>query len=87
LADLTPYQKKIVDRYYKNFDAILFQRLSEIATELYLTEGKKREKLWSRVAESLRKLEIPEPRIAVLLERKDPALLVEILKELERGRA
>jgi hypothetical protein len=54
-----------------------------LATDLYLSEGKKRDRLWSRVAESLRKLEFPETRIVLLLEKRDPALLVGILKELE----
>jgi hypothetical protein len=85
LADHTPYQRKIIERYYRNFDAIKFQRLSELATDLYLAEGKKRDRLWSRVEESLRKLEFPEPRIVVLLQKRDPALLVEILQELQRG--
>ena len=40
MADHTPYQRKIIERYYKNFDAITFQRLSELATDLYLAEGK-----------------------------------------------
>lgn len=85
LADYTPYQRKIIDRYYKNFDSIQFQRLSELATDLYLAEGKKRDRLWTRVEENLRKLEFPEPRVAILMQKRDPALLVEILKELERG--
>lgn len=85
MADYSPYQRKIIDRYYKNLDAIQFQRLSELATELYLAEGKKRDRLWTRVEESLRKLEFPEPRIALLLQKRDPALLVGILKELESG--
>jgi hypothetical protein len=85
LADHTPYQRKIIERYYKNFDAIQSQRLSELATELYLAEGKKRDRLWIRVEETLRKLELPEPRIVVLMQKRDPALLVEILKEMERG--
>jgi hypothetical protein len=85
LADHTPYQRKIIERYYKNFDSIQFQRLSELATDLYLAEGKKRDRLWTRVEESLRKLEFPEARIAILLQKRDPALLVEVLKELERG--
>src|SRR5271169_5127911 len=79
LADHTPYQRKIIDRYYKNLDAIKFQRLSEQATDLYLAEGKKRDRLWVQVADNLRKLEFPEPRIAHLLQKRDPALLVEIL--------
>jgi hypothetical protein len=84
VAEHTPYQRKIIERYYKNLDAITFQRLSELATDLYLAEGKKRDRLWSRVEESLQKLEVPGPRIAVLLEKRDPALLVELLKELEK---
>ncbi len=42
MADHTPYQRKIIERYYKNFDAIKCQRLAELATDLYLAEGKKR---------------------------------------------
>jgi hypothetical protein len=86
MPDHTPYQKKIIDRYYKNFDAIKHQQLSELATELYLAEGKKKDRLWKRVEDSLRKLEFPESRISHLLERREPALLVGILAELE-GRA
>jgi len=85
VADYTPYQRKIIERYYKNLDAIQYQRLSELATDLYLAQGKKRDRLWSRVEESLRKLEFPESRIELLLKRRDPALLVGILKELESG--
>ncbi|MGO9600522.1 MAG: hypothetical protein ACLP7Q_21270 [Isosphaeraceae bacterium] len=83
MADYTPYQKKIINRYYKNFDAIKHQQLSELATELYLAEGKKKLTLWKRVAESLRKLDFPESRIAHLIEKQDPSLLVGILRELE----
>ena len=76
MADHTPYQRKIIERYYKNFDAIKFQRLSELATDLYLAEGKKLDRLWTQVETSLRKLEFPEPRIAELIRKRDPALLV-----------
>ena len=84
MADHTPYQRKIIERYYKNRDGILFQRLSELATDLYLAEGKKRDRLWTQVGESLRKLELPEPRIAHLLQVRDPELLVAILNELPK---
>jgi hypothetical protein len=83
MADYTPYQQKIIKRYYQNFDAIKSQRLSELTTELYLAEGKKRDRLWKQVEESLRKLEFPESRITHLMQKRDPALLVGILKELE----
>src|SRR5271166_2985359 len=84
MTDHTPYQKKIINRYYKNFDAIKHQQLSELATELYLAEGKKKERLWKRVEESLRKLEFPESRIAHLLAKRDPSLLVAVLTELDQ---
>ena len=83
MADYTPYQQKIIKRYYQNFDAIKFQRLSELTTELYLAEGKKRDRLWKQVEECLGRLEFPESRITHLMQKRDPALLVGILKELE----
>lgn len=86
MADFTPYQQKIIKRYYQNFDAIKHQRLSELATELYLAEGKKKDRIWGQVEVALRKLEFPESRIAHLLERKDPSLLVGILDELSGHR-
>ncbi|MDR3632862.1 MAG: hypothetical protein P4L84_03445 [Isosphaeraceae bacterium] len=82
MADYSPYQQKIIKRYYDNFDGIQYQRLAELATDLFLAEGKKRDRLWKQVAESLTKLKFPESRIAHLLEKKDPALLPGILKEL-----
>ncbi|OJW23545.1 MAG: hypothetical protein BGO49_02845 [Planctomycetales bacterium 71-10] len=83
MADHTPYQKKIIDRYYRNFDAIAFQRLSELASDLYLAEGKQKDRLWKRVEEALRKLEFPESRVVHLMEKREPQLLVGILKELD----
>ena len=85
MPDYTPYQQKIIKRYYDNYDTIKSQRLSELATELYLAEGKKRDRLWGQVEQTLRKLEFPESRIVHLMEKRDPALLVGILKELGAG--
>jgi hypothetical protein len=83
MSNYSPYQQKIIDRYYRNFDAIKLQRLSEIATELYLTEGKKLERLWTQVEQSLRKLEVPDSRVTHIMTKRDPALLVSLLKEVE----
>lgn len=85
MADYTPYQKKIIERYYRNYDAIKHQQLSELATELYLAEGKKLDRLWKRVEDSLRKIGFPESRIAHLLQKREPSLLVGILSELDSG--
>lgn len=83
MADHTPYQKKIIRRYYNNFDAIKYQRLAELVTELYLAEGKKSERLWKQVGDTLRQLELPESRVEHLLSKRDPALLAGVLKELD----
>ena len=81
--DFSAHQQKIIKRYYNNYDAIQSQRLAELVTELYLAEGKKRERLWTQVATLLAKLEFPQARIDHLLQRRDPALLPGILQELE----
>ena len=83
MGDFSPHQQKIIKRYYRNFDSIKQQRLSELTTELYLAEGKKSERLWKQVGETLTALEFPPSRIEHLLQKKDPSLLPGILKELE----
>jgi hypothetical protein len=85
MKDYSPYQQKIIKRYYKNFDGIQTQRLSELVTDLYLADGKKRERLWTQVAETLTRLEFPASRIEHLMKQRDPALLPGILKELGAG--
>ena len=81
----TPYQRRVIKRYYANEDAIRRTRLAELVGELYLAEGKKRERLWKSAAEMLEKLGIPRSRIDHLLARRDAALLAEVVRELEAG--
>jgi hypothetical protein len=83
MADYTPYQQKIIKRYYKNFDAIKVQRLADLTTEIYLADGKKLDRLWKQAGECLVQLEFPASRIEHLLAKRDPALLPGILRELE----
>lgn len=83
MDDYTRHQQGIIKRYYRNFDAIQAQRLAELITDLYLAEGKKRDRLWQQVGALLAKLEVPASRIEHLLSRRDPALLPALLKELE----
>ena len=83
MSDRTPYQDKIIKRYYRNFDSIKYQRLCDLVSELYLAEERKRERLWKQTCESLRALGFPESRIEHLLVKKDPALMAGVLKELD----
>jgi ATP/maltotriose-dependent transcriptional regulator MalT len=83
LEDYTPYQQRIIQRYYQNQDAIGRQRLAELVTDLYLSEGKKRQCLWRSAVATLKKLGIPQSRIDHLLKKDDPALLADLVKELD----
>jgi hypothetical protein len=82
MADLTPHQQKIVKRYYDNLDTIKLARLSELVGELYLTEGKKRERVWKQIVAAMQALEVPQSRIEHLRRQDNPALVAELVKEL-----
>ena len=79
----TPHQQKIIKRYYENQDAINIQKLAELVTDLYLAEGKKRQSLWKRIATAMEKLKIPAQRIQHIVEKNDPQLLANLVKELQ----
>ena len=84
--EYTKYQKKVISRYYENRDQIDEQRLSELVTSLYLaTTDKQKNKLWDSAGETMTRLKVPKSRIAHVLEKKDPAVLAEVVKELQAG--
>ena len=83
MADFTPYQQKIIKRYYNNQDAIQRQRLAELVSELYLSGGKKRERTWEAVVSAMQKLGVPQTRIDHLRAQDNPALIAQVVKELE----
>ncbi len=82
--DYTAYQQKIIKRYYDNLDGIAGQRLADLVGDLYLAEGKKKEKLWKDAEAAMAKAGVPAARIAHLLAKRDPALLAEVVKELQK---
>jgi len=82
LDDFSKHQQGIIKRYYANIDTIQVQKLSELATELYLAEGKKLEKLWMQTETLMVKLEVAPERIRHIVARKDPALVARLVKDL-----
>ena len=58
------------------------QRLGEQVTDLYLAEGKKRDKLWQSIVTSLTKLGVPKTRIDHLRQSDDARKLATLLQEL-----
>ncbi|MEZ6049022.1 MAG: hypothetical protein R3C11_26295 [Planctomycetaceae bacterium] len=85
--DYTPHQQKIINRYYENRDSIDSQKLSELVTNLYLeTSDKKRSKLWERAEKMMERLEVPKSRQAHIMSKQDPAILAELVKDIESGK-
>lgn len=82
MADYTPYQKKIIKRYYDNSDSIGYQRLAELTSEIYLSEGKKLDRLWTQVSKALEMMKVAPSRIEHVLAKRDPKILAELVKEL-----
>jgi hypothetical protein len=83
MADHTPYQQKVIKRYYNNQETLQRQRLAELVGELYLSEGKKRQRAWEAAAVAMQKLGVPQSRIDHLLHQANPALVAELVKELD----
>ena len=81
--DYSANQQKIIKRYYNNIDSIALQRLADLAGELYLVEGKKKEKAWQSAVKAMENLKVPTSRIEHLVKQQNPVLLAELVKELQ----
>ena len=86
MENYSAHQQKIIKRYYNQQDTIQLQRLGELVTELYLAEGKKRDKLWASAAAAMQKLGVPQARVDHLVAQKDPALVAKVVQELQGGK-
>ena len=80
--EYTPYQTQIIKRYYNNRKDIMMQKLSELTTELYLAEGKKRQQLWKRISFALTQLGVAPAKIEQMVNWDNPTKLVEFLEGL-----
>lgn len=75
------YQQKVIKRYYDNQDSIGLQRAQELVTELYLSEGKKRVRVWESLSKHLAKAGIPQSQIDHLREQDNPELVAKLLTD------
>lgn len=73
------HQQNIIKRYYDNRDDIGLQRAQELITELYLSEGNKRKKVWDSLAKNLEKAGVPLTQIEHLREKDDPELVAKLI--------
>lgn len=82
MENYSAHQQKIIKRYYENMDQVAWQRLSELVADLYLAEGKKRDKLWVAAGSFMQKMKVPQARIDAIVEKKDVEKLALLVKEL-----
>ena len=84
--EYSDYQRKIIGRYYEHREEIDQQRLAELVTSLYLAEGKTRARQWKRAEEIMTRLKVPPGRVQHVVHSDDPALLAEVVNDLQAGR-
>ncbi len=82
MTERSKYQQNVIKNYYENRENISIQRCQELVTELYLSEGKKREKHWKSLALHLAKLEVKQATIDHLVAQDDPKVIAEFVQNL-----
>ena len=81
MADHSPYQRKVIERYYENRDDIALGKLGEIVTELALAEtDRRRNALWNRAEKAMRALSVPENLIQHVLTGRSEKILANNLR-------
>ncbi len=84
--DYSKYQKKVISRFYDNREQMDEQRLAELVTNLFLATGKKRANFWITAREAMERMEVPQSRIDHIVNSDDPALLAEVVKDIQTGK-
>ena len=82
MTDRSKYQQKVIKNYYENRDTIALQRAQELVTELFLSEGKKRQKYWQSMELHLKKMGVKDETIRHLIKQDDPQLVAQIVQKL-----
>ena len=67
---------------YFAIEAIAVQRVQELVSELYLSEGKARQRHWKHLATHLSALGVKQDQIDHLTEQDKPELVANLLKQL-----
>ncbi len=86
MADHSPYQRKVIERYYENRDDIALGKLGEIVTELALAEtDRRRNALWNRAEKAMRALSVSEDLIKHVLKSRSEKILANNLRHWLAG--
>jgi len=86
--DLTPYQRKIVDRFYEHKETIHATKLGELVSEIAVeTEPKRLDRLWKSAGEYLVKLGVSPAMVAAAIPPRNLKLLGELAGAIMSGKA
>ena len=75
------YQQSVIRNYYNNKDNVSLQRAQELLTDLYLAEGKKREKVWASLFVHLERLGVPSDQLQHLKKSNNPELVAQLIQK------
>ena len=75
MENFSRYQQSVIKNFYKNRDAVALQRAQELLTELYLVEGKKREKIWESLLTNLERMGVPADQLEHIRKERKPELV------------
>jgi len=75
------YQQSVIRNYYNNKDNVSLQRAQELLTDLYLAEGKKREKVWDSLFMHLERIGVPADQLKRLRESNNPELVAQLIQK------
>ena len=64
MSKFSKHQQNIIRNYYENRENISLQRAQELVTELYLSQGKARERHWKNLIGHLEKLGVAPTTIS-----------------------
>ncbi len=82
VAEHTPYQRKIIERYYDRRGEIMLTRLQEIVSELAMADtDRRRDQLWKRAAQAMKTLQVPDRLAQHILTQKKPEVLAANLRD------
>ena len=84
MPERSKFQKKVIRNYYENRENIAIQRLQELVTELYLSEGKKRQQHWKYVSTHLSNMGVKQQTIDHLVQQDNPELVANLIKTLDK---
>lgn len=85
MPERSKFQQKIIRNYYDNRENIALQRAQELVTELYLSEGKKRQQYWKNLGTHLLKLGTKQETIDHLIQQDDPQKAAQIVERLGKS--